>query len=202
MKTQLFFILVFSLMLSACSIPFKSDLPKAQVYRLSPFIDVNNVQHSAQPIHLYIPSVKMTPGLDSNKIVLVVNPQKQSHIAESQWPDDLSVYLHSIIVDSFSASHAFASVSHRLLSKDQSYKLLINVSSFEVELPQSSVEKAIARVVMNVTLVDSKKQQLIWSKRMSASHIAKEMRTSELIKALNHAFGDTLNKLIQMVVGK
>lgn len=202
MKTRFLFMLVFSFLVSACSIPLKSDLPEVQVYRLSPSIDVNNPKPSAKQIHLYIPPIEIAPGLDSNKIVLVVNPQKQSHIAESQWPDDLSLYLHSIIVDNFSTSQAFASVSNRLISKKQAYKLLIKVSAFEVELPQSSAEKAIARVVMNATLVDGKNQQLVWSKQISGSHTAKEVRTSELVKALNHALSDDLNTLVQMIVGR
>lgn len=202
MKIRFLLMLVFSFMLSACSIPLKSDLPEAQVYRLSPTIDVNNLKRRAKKIHLYIPPIEVTPGLNSNKIILVVNSQKQSHIAESQWPDDLSLYLHSIIVDSFSASHAFASVSNRLISKDQTYKLLIKVSSFEVQLPQSSAEKAIAKVVMHATLVDGTKQQLLWSKQISASHTAKELRTSELVKVLNLALSDDLNALIQMIVEK
>jgi len=200
MRTRFVFVLVFSYMISGCSIPLKSDLPEAQVYRLSPSIDVNNLKHRAKQIHLYIPPIEVTPGLDSNKIILVVSPQKQSHIAESQWPDDLSLYLHSIIVDSFSASNVFSSVSNRLISTDQAYKLLIKVSSFEVELPQSLAEKATAKVVMNATLVDVKNQQLVWSKQIGASQVVKEVKTGELVQALNHALSDDLNKLIQMVI--
>lgn len=200
MKIRLLLLLIVALMISGCSFPLKSGAPTAEVYRLSPGLDVTRGVKSAKPIHLYIPPLEVSPGLDTKKIVLVINEQQQSHVAESQWPDDLSLYLHSLIVDSFSGSHAFASVSNRLLTKDQVYTLLIKVSSFEVILPQSANDKAVASVVMHATVVDGKNQRIVWVKPFGQKQTLPELSTSESVKALNQALSASLQTLLETMV--
>jgi len=151
----------------------------------------------SQQLHLYIPTIQVTPGLDSNKIVLLKSAYEQDYIAESQWPDDLPVYLHSVIIDTLSDSGQFASVSSRLISRDNNYKLLLKVSAFQAELapkPSSTVNVVVA---IEIFLVSSKTQKLIIHKRYKTLGKNIEVRVSTIVKALNEALSQTLDLLVK-----
>ncbi len=193
---QLISLLLLLTMLSACSIPPKSNQPATRTFRLAPAISAVNTTQQPLNIHLYIPQISVTPGLDNSHIVLLKSPYEQDFIAHSQWSDELPVYLHAVIMEALSASNRFASVSDQLVNSQHNHKLLIKVSAFQAELSEAPPETAAVRVTLEAFLLNSKSQQLLLHKRYQASKEGIEKRVSVLVKALNQALGEVLGQLM------
>jgi ABC-type uncharacterized transport system auxiliary subunit len=182
---------------SGCSVPLKSDIEPTHIYRLSPQLNLPTTFQKKHKMNLYIPNLEIMPGLDSKKIVLFKSSYEQDFIADSQWPDELPIYLHSVITDALSASNAFASVSNRLINTSDNYKLLLKFSSFQAELTQNQPTFAQVVVSMEAFVIHSKTQKLLMHKRYRVKGEQVEVRVSSIVRALNTKLGNLLGLLVK-----
>lgn len=195
-------LLLFSL--TACSIPPKSDQPPNRTFRLNTaafnLVSAHSPPKPRHNMHLYIPKISVSPGLDNRHIVILKTPYEQDVIARSQWPDELSTYLRAVITEALSASNRFSSVSNTLVNTQNTYKLLLQVSHFQVELPgradSTPAKTANVHVSLQAFLVRSKDQQLLMQRRYQVIKTHIPLRVSELVKAMNEALGDELKQLL------
>lgn len=181
------------MLLSACSVPLKSDLPVEQTYRLAPSVAVASARLN---VNVYVPKVTVSPALDSDRIVLIKPPLQQDFIAQSRWPDNLSVYLHGVILDALVQSGGFQSVSEQLLGNDSNYKLLLRVDRFQAEYPPAGKNSAAVEVVMDASLVRVKDQHLLGQHRYAIRHDAVPVSTSKIVAVLNQALGEVIAALV------
>ncbi|QQZ28082.1 hypothetical protein HMY34_04540 [Thiothrix subterranea] len=186
------FLLLLTL-LSACSIPLKSDLPLEQTYRLAPLVATASQRLAA---NLYVSKVTVSPALDSDRIVLIKPPLQQDFIAHSRWPDDLSSYLHAVMVDGLARSGSFQSVSEQMLGKEGNYKLLLRVASFQAEYPKDGKSNAAVDIVMESSLVRVRDQHLLGQHRYAVRKEDIPISTSKLVEALNQALGEVIAALL------
>jgi ABC-type uncharacterized transport system auxiliary subunit len=186
-------LLSFVLLLTACSVPLKSNLPADQTYRLQPQVVTAPQRLSA---NLYLPKVEVSPALDSEHIALVKPPFQQDFIAHSRWPDDLSGYLHAVMLDALSRSGSFQSVSDQMLGKDGNYKLLLRVAGFQAEYPPDGQGDAAVEIVMESSLVRVQDQRLLGQHRYAVRKEHIPVSTSKLVAAFNQALGEVIVALV------
>jgi ABC-type uncharacterized transport system auxiliary subunit len=186
-------LLSFVLLLTACSVPLKSNLPADQTYRLQPQVVTAPQRLSA---NLYLPKVEVSPALDSEHIALVKPPFQQDFIAHSRWPDDLSGYLHAVMLDALSRSGGFQSVSDQMLGKDGNYKLLLRVAGFQAEYPPDGQGDAAVEIVMESSLVRVQDQRLLGQHRYAVRKEHIPVSTSKLVAAFNQALGEVIVALV------
>jgi ABC-type uncharacterized transport system auxiliary subunit len=186
-------LLSFVLLLTACSVPLKSNLPADQTYRLQPQVVTAPQRLSA---NLYLPKVEVSPALDSEHIALVKPPFQQDFIAHSRWPDDLSGYLHAVMLDALSHSGGFQSVSDQMLGKDGNYKLLLRVAGFQAEYPPDGQGDAAVEIVMESSLVRVQDQRLLGQHRYAVRKEHIPVSTSKLVAAFNQALGEVIVALV------
>jgi ABC-type uncharacterized transport system auxiliary subunit len=182
------------MLLSACSSPLKSDLPADQTYRLNPQVALAPQRLS---INLYVPKVSVSPALDSAHITLMKPGFQQDFIAHSRWPDDLSVYLHAVMLDTLSRSGGFQSVSEQMLGKGGNYKLLLRVSAFQAEYPPDGKGNAAVVVAMESILVRVQDQRVMGQHRYDSRKENIPVSTSKIVEALNQALAESTRQLIQ-----
>ena len=192
MKLTILVILSSLMILTGCSLPLKSDLPKTHTYRLSPSIQHQAAIDPRLNVHLYLPTIEVTPGLDSSHIVILKTAYEQDVIAHSQWPDELSTYLTAVITDTLSASNYFATVNNKQITHSNNYKLLLKVSAFQVELPQPNAVKANVVINMEALLIHSKTKKLRMHQRYTVKGKQLEVRVSSLVEGLNNALSRVL----------
>ncbi len=186
------FLLLLAL-LSACSLPLKSDLPVEQTYRLAPSVATASQRLNA---NLYVPKLTVNPALDSDRIVLIKPLLQQDFIAHSRWPDDLSVYLHAVMLDALARSGQFQAVSDQMLDKDGNYKLLLRIDRFQAEYPTDGKGEAAVDIVMEASLVRVKDQHLLGQHRYAIRKAPVPVSTSKLVAALNQALGEVMAALL------
>jgi ABC-type uncharacterized transport system auxiliary subunit len=180
-------------LLSACSVPLKSDLPVEQTYRLAPSVAVASQRLA---VNLYVPKVMVSPALDSDRIVLIKPPLQQDFIAHSRWPDDLSSYLHGVMLDALARSGSFQSVSEQMLGKESNYKLLLRVASFQAEYPPAGKGSAAVEIVMEASLVRVADQHLLGQHRYAIRKEPVPVSTNKIVEALNQALGEGIVSLL------
>lgn len=197
MKSQVYFLFLPLFLFTGCSIPLKSVQPPVHTYRLSPHVSMPTTYQKKHKINLYIPNLEVTPGLDSKNMMLIKTSFEQDFIANCQWPDELPVYLHSVITDTLSASNAFTSVSNKLIDTSDNFKLLIKFSEFQAELLQEPSSSAQIVISMEAFLINSSTQKLLMHQRYHVEGKQVEIRVSAIVKALNDALGNLLVSLIK-----
>ncbi len=185
--------ILFLLLLTACSVPLKSDLPVEQTYRLAPSVASASQRLNA---NVYVPKVTVSPALDSDRIVLIKPLLQQDFIAHSRWPDDLSSYLHAVMLDALARSGSFQSVSAQMLGKDDNYKLLLRVASFQAEYPPAGKGSAAVEIVMDASLVRVRDQHLLGQYRYAVRKEQIPVSTSKIVAALNQALSEVIGALL------
>ena len=186
--------------LSSCSLPIKSQRPVEQVYRLSPTVTPLNSSQPAK-INLYLPPLSINPALDNSNIMLASAGNRLDFIADSRWPDKLSDYLRAVIIDGLTMSNAFQSVSERMLGREDNYRLLLRVTDFQAELPDTFKSAAAndqqdtATVVISLEafLLRVQDQRLIGKYRYKKQTAGILIKTSKIVAA----FEKTLNEILQ-----
>lgn len=194
----LWFVLLWGL--SGCSLLPTNDAPPDQVYRLAP--QVGKAQHSSAA-SLYFPRVEMNPALDNERITLLKPGLQQDFIARSRWPDELSTYLHAVMLDALAASGAFRSVSGQMLGDAGQYKLLLRVSDFQAAYPAEGEAEATVEVAMEVLLVRMQDQRLLKQQRYQVRKENVPVSTGAIVSALNQALEEVLVDMIRdLATGK
>jgi cholesterol transport system auxiliary component len=189
---KIFAVLLISL-LSACSLPLKSDLPADQIYRLQPQVEVAS---QTSNINLYLPKVEVSPELDNAHIALIKPPNQQDFIAKSRWPDNLSTYLHGVVLDALSRSGSFQSVSSQMVGKDDNYRLVLRVSAFQAEYPPGGKGSASVDVVMDAMLVRVLDQRLLGQHRYAIHKGNVPVSTGKIVEALEQALGEGIAAMV------
>jgi ABC-type uncharacterized transport system auxiliary subunit len=179
-------------LLTACSVPLKSNLPADQIYRLQPQVVTAPQRLSA---NLYLPKVEVSSALDNEHLALI-KPFQQDFIAHSRWPDALSGYLHAVMLDALSRSGSFQSVSDQMLGKDGNYKLLLRVASFQAEYPPDGKGSAAVEIVMEAALVRVQDQRLLGQHRYAIRKENIPVSTGKIVEALNQALGEVIAALL------
>ena len=186
-------ILLVMILLTACSVPLKSDLPSDQIYRLQPQVAI---AAQASNINLYLPKIEVSPELDNAHITLIKPPNQQDFIARSRWPDNLSTYLHGVLLDALSRSGSFQSVSSQMVGKNDNYRLVLRVSAFQAEYPPGGKGSASVDVVLDALLVRVKDQRLLGQHRYAIRKDNVPVSTSKIVAALDQALGEGLAAMV------
>lgn len=183
------------LMLTACAMPLSGYAPADRVYRLTPLVSAAPQRALA---HLYLPGVQVSPALDTARITLVKPGYQQDFIANSRWPERLSVYMQSVMLDAFSRSGGFLSVSDQLLGNDNIHRLLLRVSAFHAEYPPAG-QQGTATVVlgMEAILVREKDQRMLGQYRYDIRKEHIPVSIGRIVAAMNQALGEGVDLLVR-----
>ncbi|MDQ5768781.1 ABC-type transport auxiliary lipoprotein family protein [Thiothrix subterranea] len=178
--------------LSAC-VPLSNYTAADRVYRLAP--QVNAAPNRARA-HLYLPRVQLSPALDTPRITLFKQGLQQDFIVNSRWPDSLSIYLQAVMLDAFSRSGGFLSVSDQLLGNDSMYKVLLRMSAFHAEYPPFGQGQAVVVVGMEAILIRERDQRMLGQYRYDMRKQNIPVMTSRIVQALNQALSEGIASLI------
>ena len=184
--------IVLSVLLSACITP-GGYYPAEKIYRLAPQLGALQQRSLA---HLFVPMVQVSPALDSPRITLFKPALQQSSLMNGRWPDRLSTYFYSTIIDTLSRSNAFLSVSDRPSGNKGGYKLLLRLSAFHAEYPPTPQGRLAVVLGMEALLMNEQDQRIIGQYRYD---IRKENITANvdgIVGALNQALGESITSLI------
>ncbi len=191
---RLMVILLFTWMLSACSLSLESKEPASSIYYLEPEISSYS---DTQDAHIFVQSVVVAPGLDSKRIALRIRPNQQNYYAVGNWPGLLSEYLKFQITKDLSLSRITDSVAVMSRPNTRNYKLMIRVLDFQSEYEGStdSIPEIVIR--LEAALVRSRDQEVLVHQWYEQRSRADANRMSRIVSEMDGAFDTILNALIE-----
>lgn len=188
----IFFILL--LTLTACTVPVGGYAPADRVYRLAPTVQAAPQRALAS---LYLPRVQVSPALDTPRIILTKPGYRQDFIANSRWPDNLSGYMQSVMLDALSRSNGFLAVSDQLVANEHLYRLLLRVSAFHAEYPpQGQQGQATVVLGLEAILVRESDQRMVGQYRYDLRKEHIPVTVGNIVAAMNQALGEGIDRLV------
>src|SRR5690606_32380603 len=116
--------------LAGCSGGLRSDAPPTQVYLLRMTADVPRADEPL-PASLQVARPQAHPGLESDRLMLVQEDRRMSHIAGSRWAAELPEMVEALAVQATRATGAWSTVQDSLSPFSADYLLQITIRRFE-----------------------------------------------------------------------
>jgi cholesterol transport system auxiliary component len=170
--------------MSACSGGLHSSAPPQQAYVL------RAIPPPAQEPLVQEPSLRVmrplpSPGLESERIVLLQPDRRLSFYAASRWAAPLPDVVEALSVDTFRMSGAWSSVGDSRSSFPADYILQITIRRFEADTTQGSAP--VAHVSLDCMLGRRTDRELIASFAVEAAENASENRLGAIVAAFERA---------------
>jgi cholesterol transport system auxiliary component len=198
------FVLLMSAVISGCSGLFHSNARPEQVYYLrAPSATgaegpgaggAGNPAALAPPASLRVSHPLASPGLDTQRIMLVQDDHRMNFYVGSRWPSAASDVIESLLVQTLRASGAWASVEDTASPFPSDYVLQTAVRRFEADYTGGAAAPVVY-VVIDCLMGRGEGREVIATFSVSGSAPAPANRLSEVVAAFEQASGAALNSL-------
>jgi ABC-type uncharacterized transport system auxiliary subunit len=178
--------------LSACSSGLHRDVEPTQRYVLrAPAIAAVAPGKAV----LRISRTSASPGLDTDRIVLLRDGQRIDHFAASRWFATAPEMVEALAQDSLRASAAWGSVLDSRSAFPADHVLQINIRHFAADYADGAAP--LIRVVLDCTFERREDAADLMSFSVSGSAQARENRLAAIVPAFENALQQALTELVQ-----
>ena len=193
MKLRVLPLLSVSLLLTACSGVFESDLaaPQSYVLRL-PAAPAPEPNSSGGTLLVQRPDAG--PGLASERIALLRSGQRFDFYAASRWAAPAPDVIESVMVDSLRATGAFSSVFDDTAPFAPRYSLRCTLRRFEADYTKGGGAPTVF-VALDCTLGRHRDRELLASFTASGSAPAGDDRLNAVVAAFESATAAAMSEL-------
>jgi cholesterol transport system auxiliary component len=146
------------------------------------------------PASLRVTHPLASPGLDTQRIMLVQNDHRMNFYAGSRWPSAVPDVIESLLAQTLRASGAWASVEDTASPFPSDYLLQTAVRRFEADYTGGAAAPVIY-VVIDCLIGRGEGREVIATFSVSGSATASANRLSEVVAAFEQASGAALNSL-------
>ncbi|HYJ40852.1 MAG TPA: ABC-type transport auxiliary lipoprotein family protein [Steroidobacteraceae bacterium] len=198
MKLRAWPFLSLSLLLTACSGVFESDLaaPQAYVLRL-PAAAAPEPNTSGGTLLVQRPDAG--PGLASERIALLRSEHRFDFYAASRWAAPAPDVIESVMIDTLRATGVFSAVFDDTAPYAPRYNLRCTLRRFEADYTSEGVGKGggapAVFVALDCTLGRHRDRALLASFTASGSAAARDDRLSAVVAAFESATAAAMNEL-------
>ncbi|WP_010489500.1 ABC-type transport auxiliary lipoprotein family protein [Pseudomonas sp. S9] len=185
-----------ALMLSACSI-----LPEPEqlhVYRLPGTAPSVSTLATPSPMTLQVNRPSSNQILDSSRIVVLPDGNQVSTYQGVRWSDRAPTMLRDRLIDSFISANSFAAVRSDDNHLQTDLQLVSTLRAFQSEYRNGAPQ---VQIQLDVQLVDSQ-QQIIASRRFSASQAATGNSVENVVEAFGSAVDNLSTQLLQWTLSQ
>jgi cholesterol transport system auxiliary component len=148
----------------------------------------------ASPASLRVTHPLASPGLDSQRIMLVQNDHRMNFYAGSRWPSAVPDVIESLVVQTLRASGAWASVEDTASPFPSDYLLQTAIRRFEADYTGGAAAPVVY-VVIDCLVGRGEGREVIANFSASGSASAAANRLSEVVTAFEQASGTALDSL-------
>ena len=193
MKLRAWPLLPVSLLLSACSGVFESDLAAPQTYVLRlPATPAPEPNTSGGTLLVQRPEA--SPGLASERIALLRSEQRFDFYAASRWAAPAPDVIESVMVDTLRATGAFSAVFDDSAPFSPRYNLRCTLRRFEADYTKSGGEPTVF-VALDCTLGRHRDRELLASFTATGSAAARDDRLNAVVAAFESATAAAMSEL-------
>ena len=195
-KIILLFTLLFSC-ISACSSLLESEQAPERVYLLKPYLPLNNNIKSLQKTISV--TVSATPGLDTNKILILEPDAHLNHYASARWADYSTEVLTSLLRNTLESSGAYLRVAAEPSHKSDELSLEIK-ELYTLNNSENNAESVL--ITLDGYLECNKvSDNNIIPLKLHADVSVKQNKLSEIVDAYQMAIDEISKDLLTQLVG-
>jgi len=184
-------IIILFFIVTGCSI----TVPTIAEYRLTQ--KISNTTYDAKECKrksLKVMQSFSPNNLMSKEMAYVQKGYQEFAFTESEWAQSPNRAINSKLVESLRASQVFANVSSYKSRSKNNLVLESNIEEF-IQYFQKKNQKSFVRIVLYLSLIDSKSSEILSStritKELDVKHMNAQSGVDSLNKALNKALEDT-----------
>jgi cholesterol transport system auxiliary component len=194
-----YLILATFFVLSGCSGMLKSEQAPLQTYVLNPASQPQSGELLA--INLAIVQIDTTPGLATDRIALLRQPNRLDYYAEARWPDQLPRYLQAFVLHTAFNRGDIQSINNKLLPDINNYILDIYIIDFQAQYSRDGEENEspTIHVRLAATLQSAREQKLLGMLREDIRVQAQENRMEPIVLAFEQALQQATQQLLEKV---
>ncbi len=183
-----FIAIVISAFLSGCTIM----QPAIVEYRIKPVIvELNSDAHSCEKLNIKVIQAFSSSSLMSSKMKYTQDAFSEYQFNQSEWSESPNKAVTSEILNSITSSKLFKSVqSYKSRSKSD----FILESTIEEFAQHFTDDSSYGRVVITMTLINTKTDEVIDTRQFTKSVEAKSRNAQAGVVALNAALSDVLSQ--------
>jgi cholesterol transport system auxiliary component len=191
-------LLVLLLPLGGCSSLLKSDAPPVQSYLLrAPALETAGTPIDAS---LRVARPLPSPGLDSDRIVLVQSDRRLNYFAASRWAANVPDVVETLAVETLRSSGAWKVVQDSRSALPTDYLLQITIHRFEADYTDrsgASSDAPVVHVSLNCVLSRWADRELLASFAAEASEPSTANRLAPVVEAFEVATGKALTLMAE-----
>ena len=192
-KSPVFSIFILASILAGCAGLTQSNKPATKTWWLKPYVDVKS--ESVQvPASLLTVSVKVVPGLDSERILTLSYDSELSQFTAARWTDNLPEMVTSLVSRTLEESGRFEMLPDQAGGKPDSCKLQLEVREFFAEL-NSSEQVTGVRVAMSGGYYCKTSGSVMLE--MGASVKVHDERMSVIVAAFQQALDEVMKEMLR-----
>ncbi len=196
-KIQILFFALFALSVASCSLLTTSN-GSENTYVLSS-VDPKNSNGAKGGLAVAKPL--MASGLNTQRIALIHDSIKVDYYAPAKWGDNLAIMVQDRLTESIHNAHIFKFTVTDKVSLNPQYFLVTDIRHFQAEYA-SKDEKGkdtapMAHVSLHMKLISTSNRAVIRQFTASAKVQASDNKLSAITKALDEAFRDVQNQVIE-----
>lgn len=196
-KFNLLFLAFLALFVSACSF-MTTDSGSENTYVLS---SVNPKDGKGTKGGLVMAKPLIASGLNTEKIALTHEGIKVDYYASARWGENLGVMVQDRLTESINDAHIFKFTVTDKVSLDPQYFLIADIRAFQAEYgPKDAKGKdqaPTAHVAINIKLLNASNRTIIRQFTASSKKRASENNLAAIAKALDTAFRDVQNQIVE-----
>ena len=186
---------VLVLSIGACSGLTQSDKPAVKKWWLEPYVVAATAEPAEPPVPVAL-SVKVIPGLDSDRILTLSNDAELSQFAAARWVDHLPELVSSLIGRSMQATGRFEVVSEPAASRAQVCQLKLELREFFADIGSSGVVSGV-RVAIDGNFECESSEPIVFYSAESVS-VADE-RMSVIVAAFQQAIDRVTQEILDKI---
>jgi len=184
--------------LSACSSILESEQAPERVYLLKPYLSPTLSTNDSEQKYISV-SVSTTPGLDTDKILILEPDAHLNHYAAARWTDNTSEVLTSLFRDSLESSGAYLRATSKPLTVSD--KLNIEIKEFyTLHDYQNNAESVKISLYAYLECKNTSNKKLTPLKLQAISKVNMN-KLSEIVKAYQKALDQVSRDLLEQLIG-
>jgi len=192
-KSPVFSIFILASILAGCTGLTQSNKPATKTWWLKPYVDMRSESVQVQPASLEV-SVRVVPGLDSERILTLSNDSELSQFTAARWTENLPELVTSLVSRTLEESGRFEMLHDQAGGKSDSCKLQLEVREFFAELSQSEKVSGVRIAMSGVNHCKISGSVVL---ELDASVAVYDERMSVIVAAFQQALDEVMKEMLR-----
>ncbi len=150
--------------------------------------------------HLVVPAAAATGALATDRILIKPNPLQAEYLPAGRWVDPAPVLIQSLLIASLQTGAGFRLVSRDDAGLTPDFTLLLDLTDFQAEAPETPGGPWLVRAAMVTTVIRDDDRSILATRRFEATASAATGDTAVIVNGFDAAVAKLLKETTAWIV--